>query len=148
MVSGITITPMAKRQAHGEDFVEIEGIVVHSRPRSGFNPEGVNNSFRRIIDAAAGLDSWILWADVDEGFGLTPESFDTMISWLKEIERHGCVGLAVTKSNPLLEYYADRVAKEVSYPFLISDSNQEIAAFLRNLSGDSSPGSTGDRPDL
>ena len=120
---------------HGETTVTVEGIVVRSKPRYGSNNEGIDRNWGKILDAASGLDRWILWADVDESFGLTPESIDQVMSWTKKLKQLGCIGMVASISNPLISYYAKKVEAEIPVPFMASESEQEIKAFIKELSG-------------
>ncbi len=119
---------------HGETTVTVEGIVVHSNPRYGSNNEGIDRNWEKILEAASGLDRWILWADVDDSFALTPESIDRVIFWSKKLKQLGCIGMVVTIPNPLISYYAKKVEAEIPVPFKASDSIQEIKAFIKELS--------------
>lgn len=118
---------------HGEVSVAVEGNVVRSRPRLGSNTEAINRNWGQILETASGLDGWILWADVDPTFALTPESLETVISWISRLEELGCIGMAATISNPLIGYYAEKVKARIPVPFLATESVEEIKTFIQDL---------------
>ena len=119
---------------HGETTVTVEGIVVHSKPRYGSNNEGIYRNWEQMLDAASGLNRWILWADTDESFAMTPESLKLVVSKTKTLKQLGCIGMILTISNPLINYYAKKMEEEIPIPFKASKSLAEIKAFIKSLS--------------
>jgi hypothetical protein len=86
-----------------------------------------------MLEAASGLEKWILWADADSSFAMTPESLELIVSRMKNLKDYGCIGLAFTISNPVMPYYSKRIQAEIDIPFLASESADEIRAFINSI---------------
>lgn len=125
---------VVKMNEHGETTVTVEGIVVRSKPHYSTNKEGIDRNWEQILDAASNLDRWILWADIDESFAMTPESLRRVISWTKKLKQLGCIGMVASVSNSIINYYAKKVEAEIQVPFKASSSADEIQAFIKVLS--------------
>jgi|GEM_PF-1767929 len=116
--------------AHGLNNVVLEGRVVHSYPFYPSNIEGTRANQERIEEAAAGLDRWALWGDLDESFGLTPAAMEQVKDWVLTLPAKGCVAMAWTLAMPHFAYYADRIAEVIAVPFLSSADREEVRRFL------------------
>ena len=80
------------------------------------------------------MDSWILWADAEKSFAMTPQSLKLIISKMKTLKESGCIGVAFTISNPIIPYYTKKIEAEIQLPFLASKSVDEIKDFIDGLS--------------
>ncbi len=118
---------------HGETTVTVEGIVIRNKPRYGSNSEGISHNWKLVLDAASGLESWILWADADSSFAMTPDSLEMIINRMKHLKALGCIGVAFTISNPIIAFYTKKIESEIEIPFLASQSIDEIETFIQKL---------------
>ena len=118
---------------HGEVSVTVEGIVVRSRPRFSSNTEAIDRNWKLITAAASELDRWILWADAESNFALTPDSLERVITVTKKLKDLGCVGFAMTLSSPMIVFYSEKIAEKIPIPFLASESVPEIRKFITTL---------------
>ena len=107
---------------HEDTTVTVEGIAVCSKPRYSSNPEGIKNNWEQILKGASGLDRWILWADTDKSFALTPESLEKVVSFAASLEEHGCIAIVFTVSNPVMPYYISKMKAVIGIPFFSSES--------------------------
>ncbi len=107
---------------HGDTTVTVEGIVVRSKPRYSSNPEGIKNNWEQILKGASGLDRWILWADTDESFALTPEALEKVESFAASLKEHRCIALIFTVSNPIMPFYISKIKAVIGIPFFSSES--------------------------
>jgi len=121
---------------HGKTEVAVEGIVVRSKPRYSSNSEGIKENWDQILKTASGLDRWILWADTDKSFAVTPEALKQMVSFTTTLKEHGCIGLIFTISNPIILFYTREIKSRIQIPFLASESPEEIKEFIKKLSAD------------
>jgi len=119
---------------HGDTTVTVEGMVVRSKPRYSSNPEGIRQNWEQILKAASGLDRWILWADTDRSFALTPEALERLIAFASTLKEHGCIGLVFTVSNPIISFYIKKIQSSIEIPFFASESVEEIYQFIEALS--------------
>jgi len=124
-------------KAHGDTTVTVEGIVVRSKPRYSSNPEGIRQNWEQILKGASGLDRWILWADTDRSFALTPEALERLIAFVTTLKDHGCIGLVFTVSNPILPFYIKKIQSNIEIPFFASESVEDIHRFINELSTES-----------
>ncbi len=122
---------------HGDTTVTVEGIIVRSKPRYSSNPEGIKNNWEQILIGASGLERWILWADTDKSFALTPESLEKVLSFTVSLEEHGCIALVFTVSNPIMPYYIRKIEAGIGIPFFYSISIYEIKDFIAEISAKS-----------
>jgi len=120
---------------HGETTVIVEGIVVRNKPRYSSNNEGISHNWERILEASSELDRWILWADADDSFAMTPESLELIMTKIKTLKETGCIALAFTLSNPLMPFYSRKIKNEIEIPFIASASVDEIRKFIENITG-------------
>ncbi|MCK5737029.1 MAG: hypothetical protein KAH21_11150 [Spirochaetaceae bacterium] len=118
---------------HGEAAITVEGILVRNKPRFGSNTEGIRHNWELVLEAASDLDHWILWADADSSFAMTPESLELIIIKMKTLKELGCIGLAMTISNPMMPYYSRKIESEIQIPFIASGSTDKINDFIINL---------------
>jgi len=119
---------------HGDTTVTVEGIVVRSKPRYSSNPEGIKNNWEQILKGASGLDRWILWADTDESFALTPEALEKVESFAVSLKEHRCIALVFTVSNPIMPFYISKIKAVIGIPFFSSESGEEIKDFITQIS--------------
>ncbi|MCD6342659.1 MAG: hypothetical protein J7L76_02625 [Spirochaetaceae bacterium] len=119
---------------HGDTTVTVEGIVVRSKPRYSSNPEGIKNNWEQILKGASGLDRWILWADTDESFALTPEALEKVESFAASLKEHRCIALIFTVSNPIMPFYISKIKAVIGIPFFSSESGEEIKDFITQIS--------------
>ena len=119
---------------HGDTTVTVEGIVVRSKPRYSSNPEGIKNNWEQILKGASGLDRWILWADTDESFALTPEALEKVESFAASLKEHRCIALVFTVSNPIMPFYISKIKAVIGIPFFSSESGEEIKDFITQIS--------------
>ncbi|RKX92798.1 MAG: hypothetical protein DRZ90_13480, partial [Spirochaetes bacterium] len=84
--------------------------------------EGIKNNWEQILKGASGLDRWILWADTDKSFALTPESLEKVVSFAASLEEHGCIAIVFTVSNPVMPYYISKMKAVIGIPFFSSES--------------------------
>jgi len=118
---------------HGETTVTVEGPVIRNKPRYGSNREGISHNWDQVLEASTRLDRWILWADADSSFAMTPDSLKLVISKMKTLKKSGCIAVAFTISNPVMPYYSRKIESEIDLPFLASDSVDEIRKFIENI---------------
>ncbi len=119
---------------HGDTTVTVEGIVVRSKPRYSSNPEGIKNNWEQILKGASGLERWILWADTDKSFALTPDALETVVSFAAALKEHGCIALVFTVSNPIMPFYIRKIKSRIEIPFFSSESVDEIKEFIEKIS--------------
>jgi len=122
---------------HGETTVTVEGMVIRNKPRYGSNQEGISHNWDQVLKASVALDRWILWADADSSFAMTPDSLELIISKMKTLKESGCIALVFTISNPVIPYYSKKIESEIDIPFLASDSIDEINNFIEDVIGQS-----------
>jgi len=130
------VTEVPLMYKHGETNISIEGIVIRNKPRFISNREGIRRNWAKVLKAASGMDRWILWADAESSFAMTPESLDLIISRMKSLKKYGCIGVAFTLSNPIIPYYANKIKSVMDIPFLASKSVIEIKDFIESLSAE------------
>jgi len=124
-------------KAHGDTTITVEGIVVHSKPRYSSNPEGIKQNWEQILEGASGLDRWILWADTDKSFALTPEALERLITFATTLKDRGCIALVFTVSNPIIPFYTRELQSSIEIPFFASESIEEIQRFIESISSES-----------
>jgi len=81
-----------------------------------------------------GLAQWILWADTDISFALTPESLEKVVSFAASLEEHGCIALVFTISNQMMPFYISKIKARIGIPLFSSESVDKIQDFITQLS--------------
>ena len=81
--------------AHGSYTIDIEGYLVITHPRGGFNESRIIDLRLELIEMTHDFPSWVLLGSPLDKAGLTPEAVEEIAKSYQIFFDHGCIAIAL-----------------------------------------------------
>jgi hypothetical protein len=120
-------------QPHGNFTLQIKDQVVYARISDGFNEFGIVEYRESVSNLVKNETTWILHNIIADSAGLTPEALEELIITYKDLEKMGCISIAVMKgaNNYFGNLLEMKVFEQINIPTVVSVEEIRLSTFLK-----------------